>query len=276
MVPAVQIPPQVGRRLAVTAATAAAAALGTAIAVWLTRLALSVAGSFEDADTADLLTALSAVGCAVVMVRLSLSLAAVAVIRALPQGTIAHRRGCRVALALSPRWTRPAVALLLATGVTAGSGACTRPPPVPALTLSAEVQSRDGPTAPALHDAAGTAWLGRSVLPEPVWTALPEPGWLPSPPPAAPLLPAADAALVTSGAQRASGSLPRAARAADDRVVVRRGDSLWGITERHLGPGASDAEVAAQWPRWWRANRSVIGPDPDLLLPGMRLTPPAP
>jgi nucleoid-associated protein YgaU len=57
--------------------------------------------------------------------------------------------------------------------------------------------------------------------------------------------------------------------------VVRRGDSLWSIAARHLGPGASDAEIAAQWPRWWHANRAVIGTDPDLILPGTRLIPPS-
>jgi nucleoid-associated protein YgaU len=57
-------------------------------------------------------------------------------------------------------------------------------------------------------------------------------------------------------------------------VVVRRGDSLWDLAARHLGPDASAADVAAAWPRWYAANRHVIGPDPDLLLPGQRLVPP--
>jgi hypothetical protein len=327
MVPAVHETCNAGRRIAVAAAAAVAAVLSAAITVWLARLALLMPRPLTDADTASLLTAFSALACAVVVLRLTLSLAVVAVTSALAPDTMAHRRGRGVALALSPRWIRPAVALLLATGVTAASGACTRPPPAPALTLSAEMADRDRPIVLAPHEPAawspgsartpggslsptthrrlshavprtettafagkasdsagaaaasgpgppGTGWLGMSVLPDPVWTALPEPGWMPSPPPEAPLLPAADAALVTSGAQRANGSLPRAARAGDDRVVVRRGDSLWSITARHLGPGASDAEVAAEWPRWWQANRSVIGPDPDLLLPGMRLRPP--
>jgi nucleoid-associated protein YgaU len=50
--------------------------------------------------------------------------------------------------------------------------------------------------------------------------------------------------------------------------VVQRGDSLWGIVARHLGPQASAAEVAEQWPRWYAANRRVIGPEPDRVLPG--------
>jgi nucleoid-associated protein YgaU len=54
-------------------------------------------------------------------------------------------------------------------------------------------------------------------------------------------------------------------------VVVHRGDSLWSIARRHLGAGATDTEVAAAWPHWYAANRDVIGPDPDLLLPGQVL-----
>jgi nucleoid-associated protein YgaU len=67
----------------------------------------------------------------------------------------------------------------------------------------------------------------------------------------------------------------RAERRVADEVVVRRGDSLWDIAARHLGPDASAAEVAAEWPRWHHANRDVIGADPDLLIPGQRLVPPA-
>jgi hypothetical protein len=57
-------------------------------------------------------------------------------------------------------------------------------------------------------------------------------------------------------------------------VIVRPGDSLWSIASRRLGPGAADVLVAQEWPRWWAANREVIGDDPDLINPGQRLTPP--
>ena len=52
---------------------------------------------------------------------------------------------------------------------------------------------------------------------------------------------------------------------------MHRGDTLWSIAARRLGEGATDAEVAAAWPRWYAANRDVVGPDPDLLLPGQVL-----
>jgi nucleoid-associated protein YgaU len=70
------------------------------------------------------------------------------------------------------------------------------------------------------------------------------------------------------------GLRPRAGSAAD-AVVVHRGDTLWSIVARRLGPDASDAEVAAAWPAWHEANRSVIGDDPDLLVPGQQLRAPA-
>ena len=58
-------------------------------------------------------------------------------------------------------------------------------------------------------------------------------------------------------------------------VVVHRGDSLWSLVADHLGPAASDAEVARAWPDWWQHNRDVIGDDPDTLLPGQTLLVPA-
>lgn len=69
----------------------------------------------------------------------------------------------------------------------------------------------------------------------------------------------------------ATPSPPRPARTA---VVVRAGDSLWRIAARRLGPAATPGRVARDWPRWYAANRTVIGPDPDLLRIGERLEPP--
>ena len=57
-------------------------------------------------------------------------------------------------------------------------------------------------------------------------------------------------------------------------VVVRPGDSLWKIAGRSLGREARDQAIADAWPLWYAANRHIIGPDPDLLLPGQVLRPP--
>ncbi|MGI8537638.1 MAG: LysM peptidoglycan-binding domain-containing protein [Mycobacteriales bacterium] len=63
-----------------------------------------------------------------------------------------------------------------------------------------------------------------------------------------------------------------------ESVLVRPGDCLWDIASRQLlaagTPAPSDAAIAQAWPRWWAANRHVVGDDPDLLRPGMRLSPP--
>lgn len=67
---------------------------------------------------------------------------------------------------------------------------------------------------------------------------------------------------------------PRIGSATLDTVVVRRGDTLWSIAARALGPEATDAEIAHEWPRWYAANRDVIGDDPDVLQPGQSLVPP--
>jgi nucleoid-associated protein YgaU len=68
---------------------------------------------------------------------------------------------------------------------------------------------------------------------------------------------------------------PRPSTVAHGLVTVRRGDSLWTIARRHLGPDASDADVARAWPRWYATNRAVIGEDPDRIVPGLQLAPPA-
>lgn len=60
-------------------------------------------------------------------------------------------------------------------------------------------------------------------------------------------------------------------------VVVRAGDCLWSLAARDLGPGATVGAVEARW-RWiYRLNRTLIGPDPDLIRPGQLLElPPIP
>jgi resuscitation-promoting factor RpfA len=60
-------------------------------------------------------------------------------------------------------------------------------------------------------------------------------------------------------------------------VRVHPGDTLWAIAARRLPPDASDADVSTAWPRWFRRNRGLIGPDPDLIHPGTHLrVPPRP
>lgn len=57
---------------------------------------------------------------------------------------------------------------------------------------------------------------------------------------------------------------------------VQRGDSLWRIAAATLAdPGdrtPTSANIARFWPRIFEANRSLIGDDPNLILPGQHLT----
>ncbi|MFZ5851010.1 MAG: LysM peptidoglycan-binding domain-containing protein [Actinomycetota bacterium] len=93
-------------------------------------------------------------------------------------------------------------------------------------------------------------------------------GWVPAPPPTPTVPRPATPALLTP--------TPRPLPAAEPtEVVVRRGDSLWHLAAHHLGPGATVEQIAREWPRWWQANRDVIGDDPDLLRVGLRLQVPA-
>jgi nucleoid-associated protein YgaU len=87
--------------------------------------------------------------------------------------------------------------------------------------------------------------------------------WQPAPPSL--ITPTAPAVIVAGVPHREA---PR------EGYVVRRGDTLWDIAARHLSPGASAADIAHEWPRWYAANRTVIGANPNLLRPRELLTPP--
>jgi hypothetical protein len=164
----------------------------------------------------------------------------------------------RVALRVTPGLLRPGLSALLALGVSAAAAgpalAAGPSPQLPAAPWSAAdlrvPVTHDGPTPNAAHLSTAN---------------LPSAGWVPAAEPAGRV--ATSARLLTGAAARDR---------APDGIVVHRGDTLWAIVARALGPRASDARIAAQWPRWYAANRAAIGPDPDLLQPGTTLhAPPA-
>jgi hypothetical protein len=54
--------------------------------------------------------------------------------------------------------------------------------------------------------------------------------------------------------------------------TVEAGDTLWDIAAAHLAPAErSNATIHRYWHQVYRANRAVVGPDPDLIHPGARL-----
>ena len=168
--------------------------------------------------------------------------------------------GGRTAAALARRLTPAAVRRIieLGLGVTLAASA---PGAAPALAAT-----WIGPPAPAMR----VAQVDPAVVPEDaappavsVWRSggfdwpVPE-GAAPSHPP-----------------ERQPGAAPAPG---PESVVVPPGGCLWHIAQAQLqAEGAVEptaARIAQSWPRWWAANREVIGADPHLVHPGMRLTPP--
>jgi hypothetical protein len=57
-------------------------------------------------------------------------------------------------------------------------------------------------------------------------------------------------------------------------VLVRPGDCLWTLAADLAGARSADSAIARTVQALYRVNRTAIGPDPDLILPGTRLTTP--
>jgi nucleoid-associated protein YgaU len=113
-----------------------------------------------------------------------------------------------------------------------------------------------------LTPVAGTvSSTAATVTSAAVSSAVPAPLWPTTNPPA-------------SRSTRPDGPRPQPAPATRS-VRVRPGDSLWLIAAHRLGPAADQNDIAAAWPRWYAANRDVIGDDPGLIRPGQLLAPPS-
>lgn len=137
------------------------------------------------------------------------------------------------------------------------------PTSVPSAQAPSSTEASPSTASPsaASPSAASPTTAPRSAATSTAPDTAPAPGWTPRRPPARQRT---DPHLLT-GRTRAHPS---------DEVVVRGGDTLWSIAATHLGPGASDLEIAEAWPRWHAANVTSIGPNPHSLLPGSRLNPP--
>ncbi len=124
--------------------------------------------------------------------------------------------------------------------------------------------------------APATAFASPAASPAPggaVSATMPAIGWPTDPSPST----AAHSASPAPFAPSASPSTGRiGAPRPTSRLIVRPGDSLWSIAARRLGARPSAARIEQEWPRWYAANRSAIGADPGLILPGSRLVVPQP
>ena len=104
--------------------------------------------------------------------------------------------------------------------------------------------------------------------PTPRRSAAPLPPWLGGGP--------SNAAASGHGNEAGDMAAPRHGDWADDAAAsgysVEVGDTLWDIAAAHLSPaGRSAGNIDRYWRQIYRANRSVIGADPDLIHPGARL-----
>jgi LysM repeat protein len=237
----------------------AALALASAVLIWAASAPIAAVRAPGPAPVDALLALGASLLCAALLalaaVGATLSLAVVL------SGQVAGGLG-RLALLLTPQVVRAAIGL--AVGVTVIAG-----PVVGASTASAT-------TSPTVTAAART----HQPPERPHQTPQLPPGWSPDRPAAPDLGAEASTAQSVTTAPgtnfSAGGAGTRGSGTAGPRsvVVVHRGDTLWAIAARHLGPAATDTQVAAEWPRWHAANRSTIGADPDLILPGQHLVAP--
>ena len=153
--------------------------------------------------------------------------------------------------------------LAVTAGIAAPAAAAERPTPPPV--------SLDWPGTTGAASAAGPA-SAPSPGPASAVRPLPSVGATPSGAPTA----TATATPSTAPAASTPATAPTVRHGAPaGSVVVRPGDSLWALAARDLGPHAAPVRVAQEWPRWWAANRGVIGDDPDLIHPGTVLDRPA-
>ncbi|MFF0904130.1 UNVERIFIED_CONTAM: LysM domain-containing protein [Kocuria sp. CPCC 205316] len=208
--------------------------------------------------------AAAVIGCAVVVVW---TLAAVLAVLAVLAGHHRWERLAGICGRCSPALLRRAAAAALGLQLLAAPGAAADDRPSPFWDAGASVQEASPPapqeTPPAPHAPAPTLEAPGSV-PEPGSGAGSDPdrGRDREPIPVAPTAPAP--CPPRTGA-------PATERTVDGAVTVVRGDTLWSLAAAHLGPAASDEEVARAWPRWYELNRHVLADGPHRLLPGQRL-----
>lgn len=206
---------------------------------------------------------------------------------------VAHTLGAPRLAALTGSWTpafmRRVVAAVLGINLLAAPLASTADSPgldplwhagtvatAPAYTAGEDADPATGtPTGAAATGAAANILPAESAAPvEPQWiprAAATDPGPMlrpslrPHRPPAGDEVDTPGAAAPNSPAEPVHGA---------SQVVVRSGDSLWSIAAASLGPYASDIDVAMAWPAWYKTNRTVIGADPNFILPGQVLAAP--
>jgi hypothetical protein len=210
----------------------------------------------------DTVTLITGAGGLVIAAWLALATLVTVLAAARPRsraGTVATRTAGRIA----PAGLRRVVLLAIGVGLVGAAPAVAAPArpvggPVPPTAVAA-------PLDPGWAAVASTGDRPRATAPGAGSHDL-DPGWVPV---------ATAAATRETALGDRPGPAGRPRRQSEDAVVVRQGDCLWTIVARQLGPAATDARIAAEWPRWYATNRAVLGHRPELLTPGQQLHPPA-
>lgn len=174
-----------------------------------------------------------------------------------------HAAAAAAAGALAPAFMKRLAAAVVGINLITGAGAAQAADPLPPANPGHSVSLPQSPHNAAVHPQwgpttqmnglrAGTDDRGSGA------EAPPSPHWQPN------------------GQQPSTNVFIRPGRsdATAQTVIVRAGDSLWTIAAGQLGPLATDAEIAAHWPRWYERNREIIGGNPHLIIPGQVLEAP--
>ena len=181
-------------------------------------------------------------------------------------------RGCAaIAARTSPMLVRRIAQAMIGVSVlagpmTAGSAFATGPSTTTSTSTAVDRPvSAAAPMQTESSPAPGTS-------PAPPTLDRPATAFVASSPPPAQRTSAGAVALVTGIAHREAGHRNDPST---DGYVVHRGDTLWDIAARHLGPTASAVDISRAWPAWYNANRAAIGSDPGVIRPGEVLVPPS-
>lgn len=184
-------------------------------------------------------------------------------------------RGCAaIAARTSPILVRRMVQAVIGLSVLAGpmsAGSAFATGPSTTTSTSTELDRPVSTVAPTLtaNRAAPVMSTAPVISTAPPSLDRPAAAFIASAPPVATRPSVPRVALVTGTAHRDAGD------PSDRGYVVRRGDTLWDIAARHLGPHATSVDISRAWPKWYDANRAAIGTDPSVIRPGEVLVPPS-
>ena len=194
------------------------------------------------------------------------ALALVAVIGARLPG-LAGRICGAASKALLPRIVRTALAGSAGLGVLCAAGTAGAVPS-PGAESSAPASATVAALRHPAHPRTAESGPNSQPVPAPAWPlSAPAQGTTPVPSPTWP---------VTGVADTHRGTDTHRVDDPAGTTTVRPGDSLWLIAARRLGAHPDTTHIAAAWPRWYAANRDVIGDDPNYIVAGQVLHPPTP